>query len=186
MVPVAYQGAPEASAASCWVASSMHQTAPNCVQTGKKQAHGAQLTTVMFRNIPNDYSRAMLLELLDSRGFACKYDFAYIPMDFNRNSSLGYAFVNFVSQADAEMAKNQLNGFSDWAVQSQKICQVCWGEPLQGLEAHIERYRSSPVMHNSVPDEFKPIIFKNGVRVPFPAPTKRVRKPRANHKGDVA
>jgi RNA recognition motif-containing protein len=122
----------------------------------------------------------MLLELLDARGFACKYDFVYIPMDFNRNSSLGYAFVNFVTQADAEMAKNQLNGFSDWIVQSQKVCQVCWGEPLQGLEAHIERYRSSPVMHNSVPDEFKPIIFKNGVRVPFPAPTKRIRKPRAN------
>ena len=37
---------------------------------------------------------------------------------------------------------------------SQKVCEVCWGNPLQGLGAHIVRYRNSPVMHQSVPDEY--------------------------------
>jgi hypothetical protein len=153
---------------------------------GASRTGQQELTTLMLRNIPNDYTREMLLALLDSEGFATKYDFVYLPMDFNRKASLGYAFVNFVSQADAELAKSVLDGFTAWKVQSPKTCKACWVESHQGLEAHIERYRSSPVMHHTVPEEFKPIVFRNGVRVPFPAPTKRVRKPRADHNGDVA
>merc|ERR1712026_538534 len=26
------------------------------------------------------------------------------------------------------------------------MCEVSWGDPLQGLQAHIDRYRNSPVM----------------------------------------
>lgn len=137
-------------------------------------------TTLMLRNIPNDYTRAMLLELLECVGLAGKYDFVYLPIDFDRMASLGYGFVNFVSHADAELARLRLQGFNQWTIQSQKVCEVRWGEPLQGLEAHIERYRSSPVMHRDVPDEFKPIMLKDGVRVAFPAPTRRVRAPRSN------
>jgi RNA recognition motif-containing protein len=143
-------------------------------------AMSQELTTLMLRNIPNDYTRKMFLELLDSKGLAGRYNFVYLPIDFNRMSGLGYGFVNFVSQADAQMARASLQGFSQWMVQSSKVCQVAWGEPLQGLEAHIERYRSSPVMHREVPDECKPVIFQDGVRVPFPAPTRRVRVPRSS------
>merc|ERR1712113_384949 len=121
----------------------------------------------MLRNIPNDYTRAMLLELLDSQGLAGRYDFAYLPVDFHRGASLGYAFINLVPHEDAEKALFRLHGFRGWKVASQKVCEVCWGEPLQGLSAHVERYRSSPVMHADVPDAFKPVIFKDGVRVPF-------------------
>ena len=50
---------------------------------------------------------------------------------------------------------------------------------LRGLEAHVERYRNSPVMHRSVPDQYKPVIFKDGVRKPFPRATKKVKAPTA-------
>lgn len=42
------------------------------------------------------------------------------------------------------------------------------------------RYRDSPIMHGSVPDEFKPVIFEAGTgrRVDFPEPTKKLRAPR--------
>lgn len=135
-------------------------------------------TTLMLRNIPNDYSRNMMLDLLDSQGFAGSYDFVYLPFDFNRPACLGYAFVNCASPADAEKMKECFQGFKQWCVPSHKVCEVCWGEPLQGLEAHIERYRNSPVMHQSVPDEYKPVIFLDGICSPFPAPTKRIRCPR--------
>ena len=46
-------------------------------------------------------------------------------------------------------------------------------------QAHVERYRNSPVMHRSVPDEYEPVIFKNGVRKNFPRPTKKVKAPTA-------
>lgn len=145
----------------------------------QSQSAKSELTTLMMRNIPNDYTRTMLLDLLDSMGLAGNYDFVYLPMDFGKMAGLGYAFVNFVSHAVADAARHTLHGFNQWKIQSQKVCAVCWGQPLQGFEAHIERYRSSPVMHRDVPDDCKPIILQGGVRVPFPQPTKRVRHPHA-------
>lgn len=66
-------------------------------------------------------------------------------------------------------------------MESDKIAQVCWSDPLQGLKAHIERYRNSPMMHESVDAKFKPMMFSNGARVPFPAPTKKLKPPRMRH-----
>jgi len=136
-------------------------------------------TTIMLRNIPNDYTRDMLLELLDTQGFQCRYDFVYLPVDFRRWSGFGYAFVNFVTHADAERGRVHFHGFKQWKVRSVKVCDVCWGEPLQGLAAHIDRYRNSPLMHHMVPDHVRPALFMNGCRTEFPAPTKRIRHPRA-------
>jgi|EP00927_Polykrikos_kofoidii_P021033 hypothetical protein len=138
--------------------------------------HGP-LTTVMLRNLPNNYSSAMLLNLVDKEGFAGDYDFVYLPMDFDSHASLGYAFVNLTSTELAEKFWKAFEGFSDWAVPSQKVCSMSWSHPHQGVAAHTERYRNSPVMHEDVPDEFKPMMFKDGQRCPFPPPTKKLRPP---------
>jgi len=138
----------------------------------------SQRTTIMLRNLPNNYTREMVLEMLDSKGFKGKYNFVYLPIDFHRSASFGYAFVNMLTHEVAEEAKAVFHGFKDWKMQSQKTCEVAWGEPLQGLPAHIERYRDSPVMHPEIPDEFKPMVFIDGDRVEFPKPTKKIRKPR--------
>jgi len=143
-------------------------------------------TTVMLRNLPNDYKRDMLLNLLDSEGFVGRYNFVYLPMDFKRMAGLGYAFVNMETPEDAQEAWKHFVGFQNWTLQSQKICEVAWGEPLQGLDAHIERYRNSPVMHEDVPEEFKPVLFKQGQRSPFPEPTKRIRPPRMKYRTPAA
>lgn len=136
-----------------------------------------RLTTVMLCNVPNDYTRSMLLDLLDRHGFARRYDFAYLPVDFTRSAGLGYAFVNMTSAADAQAVRRSLEGFRKWSVPSSKICSVRWSDPCQGLEANLDRYKNSPVMHASVPDEFKPLLFREGVRVPFPEPTIKIKKP---------
>mmetsp|Transcript_19641 Transcript_19641/g.35730 ORF Transcript_19641/g.35730 Transcript_19641/m.35730 type:complete len:342 (-) Transcript_19641:46-1071(-) len=135
-------------------------------------------TTVMMRNLPNNYTRTMLLELLDTQGFWGGYNMVYLPMDFSSAAGFGYAFINFVTSEGAEHFRDHFQGFSEWSVPSEKICDVMWSGVHQGLEAHIERYRNSPVMHQSVPDEFKPALFVNGERVPFPSPSKPPRAPR--------
>jgi len=138
-------------------------------------------TTVMFRNVPNDYCRDALMEMLDHEGFAGQYNFIYLPVDFRSKSGFGYAFINLVNGAIAEEFKHKFNGFSGWAVPSHKVAEVTWSHPSQGLEVHVERYRNSPVMHEAVPDAFKPAMFENGNRILFPPPTKAIRMPRIRH-----
>lgn len=144
-------------------------------------AFDGKKTTVMLRNLPNNYSRAMVIEMLDQEGFKRGYDFLYLPMDFKTRACLGYAFVNLVSAIDVPRFWANFNGFSKWALPSQKVCGVTWSGPHQGLEAHVERYRNSPVMHDSVPENYKPAIFKDGVRAAFPPPTKTTRAPRTRN-----
>jgi len=143
----------------------------------------ATRTTLMLRNIPNNYSRDMLMDLLDREGFIGCYNFIYLPVDFHRLAGLGYAFVNFSKIEFAEQAKQHFQGFDRWAVSSHKVCDVTWGEPLQGLDAHLDRYRNSPVMHEDVPEQYKPVYLQNGARQPFPLPTKRIRPPRIKRGG---
>lgn len=135
-------------------------------------------TTVMLRNLPNNYSRAMLLELMDSQGFAGKYDFVYLPIDFSTQSNIGYAFVNLLSAATAGRFWEVFDGFSAWSIPSRKVCFLSWSDPCQGLEANVERYRNSPVMCGSVPEDYKPVVFLFGAQVDFPAPVKKLRPPR--------
>lgn len=135
-------------------------------------------TTVMLRNVPNSYNRDSLLELVDSFGFACRYDFAYLPIDFKSHSGLGYAFINFTSTADAQHLFDVFEGFSNWGVYTDKVCTVAWGSPSQGLTANIERYQNSPVLHHSIPDKWKPAVFNRGKRVAFPPPTKALKPPK--------
>jgi hypothetical protein len=139
---------------------------------------GSVETTVMMRNIPNNLKRCELLQLLDDEGFQGHYDFLYLPVDLKSKSGLGYAFVNLVSHESALAFTKHFDGYLSWAVQSEKVCKVAWSEGMQGLDTHVERYRNSPVMHEACSDELRPVLFNNGVRAPFPPPTKNIRPPR--------
>lgn len=135
-------------------------------------------TSVMMRNLPNGLTQKMLVELLCLEGFAGCFDFLYVPVDFRSSSGLGYAFVNLVSHEVALRFVEHFTGFTRWRVASSKICKVTWSDAVQGLQAHIERYRNSPVMHESVPEDHKPMLFVGVQQVQFPPPTKTVRAPR--------
>lgn len=141
-------------------------------------------TTVMLRNLPNNYNRAMVLAMLDSEGFEGKYDFLYLPIDFKSCACLGYAFINLVDPGDVLRFWRKFDGYSRWILPSKKVCHVSWSGPHQGLHEHVERYRNSPVMHQSVPDEYKPVVFRDGLRMVFPPPTKTPRAPRIRHMTD--
>eukprot|EP00927_Polykrikos_kofoidii_P023876 TRINITY_DN21838_c0_g1_i1.p1 TRINITY_DN21838_c0_g1~~TRINITY_DN21838_c0_g1_i1.p1 ORF type:complete len:463 (-),score=82.54 TRINITY_DN21838_c0_g1_i1:237-1625(-) len=164
------------AAGTTWERSSESQKSP----AHKSPVKGDDPTnsTVMLRNIPNRYTQAMLLNLLDEQGFAQAYDFVYLPMDFRNGVNLGYAFVNLVTHKDAGGLMDTFHGFSKWFFDSAKVCEVSWAHPHQGLSKHVDRYRNSPVMHPCMPDEYKPMMFKNGVQIPFPLPTKAIRAPK--------
>jgi len=139
-------------------------------------------TTVMMRNIPNDYSGEMLLALLDEHGFEGCYKLVYLPMDYHCKAGLGYAFIDLTTPEEAERFRQVFEGFCKWKVASAKKCSVGWST-LQGVQAHVDRYRNSPVMHDEVPTEFKPMLFENGRPVQLPPPTKSIRAPRVKKAG---
>lgn len=118
-----------------------------------------------------------MVSWLNHNGFAGSFDFVYVPHDFKSGSSLCYAFVNFV---DAELANDfleQFDGLADRPALGGKVTQATLATTVQGLAANVERHRNSPAMHDSVPDTFKPALFQNGVRMPFPEPTKTLKTP---------
>jgi hypothetical protein len=148
-----------------------------CPQLVPVASQSVDRTTLMLRNLPSSFGRADLMELLNSIGFEGRYDFLYLPVDFQSAACLGYAFVNMLESSAAEQLKEQLQGFCSWSSDSSKVLEVCWSDPTQGIEMLVERFRNSRVMHGMVPDEYKPVIFKNGVPVSFPKNTQRIRPP---------
>jgi len=145
-----------------------------CTDTGPLD----QATTLIVRKIPKSCTRSQLLALMDREGFSTLYDLVYLPIDFATRTGLGFAFVNFITAEKADQFMKHFHGFCDWNTSSKKSCEVTLSCELQGFDAHVDRYRSSPVMHESVPDEFKPVIFADGIRVTFPPPTKAIKQPR--------
>ncbi|XAR62619.1 hypothetical protein NMG60_11017450 [Bertholletia excelsa] len=103
-------------------------------------------TTIMIKNIPNQFRRGMLLKFLDEVCRAqnqkqeetdpvhVEYDFMYLPMDFKRKDNYGYAFVNFTTARAAQRIREVLQDYK-WGSfkdsvgfprQSKKICEITW------------------------------------------------------------
>jgi RNA recognition motif-containing protein len=148
-------------------------------QKKKAKSNKDTRTTLMIQNVPAQCTNTMMVEMLDSAGLSGKYDFVYAPTDFRTYTAFGYAFVNFTTNKNAVQAMDVLGGLICPTWSEQKVAfEVNWCEAHQGLKVHVNKYQNSPVMHPSVLEEYKPLIFKNGLRQPFPPPTKAIKEPR--------
>lgn len=131
-------------------------------------------TTVMMCGVPFSYTRDKLVDLFVSRGFSTQFDFIHMPINFSTTLGVGYVFVNFTSHEQARQFMLTFDGFDGWESFSKKACVTRWSDD-QGLEANVSRYRNSPIMGDSVPHAYKPALFRDGVQIPFPEPTKKLR-----------
>jgi len=144
---------------------------------------GADPTTLIVRNLSREISRASVLQCLDENGFGGCYDFIYCPLDYCTRKGFGYVMLNFMSSADAFRFQNKFHQFDgSWPEGTPArngVLEVVWsrGVDRQGLQANIDRYRNSPVMHSIVPDDFKPVLLSCGRRVHFPRPTEKLEAP---------
>lgn len=132
-------------------------------------------TTLIVKNLPEGCTHNELRRMLDEVGLGGMYNFIYIPFDFKKSAILRYGFVNFEQNEQAVKATAILDGFSGFVVDGEKGFEVEWGDAQQSFHSNIERYRNSPVMHGSVSDAYKPVIFERGERIAFPAPTQVVK-----------
>merc|ERR1711933_515852 len=113
----------------------LRDNSPNVVDENHHDNIMMPKTTVILRNIPAAYTRLMLVDLLDSEGFARQYDFVYLPINIKWNNAFGYAFINFLNQTLAELFLRHFTNFSRWAVPHNKNAEVDWSKGYQGLEA---------------------------------------------------
>jgi len=144
-------------------------------------------TTVMLRNIPNKYTRQMLIDVLNQQ-FAGMYDFLYLPIDFKNKCNVGYGFLNlrtpeicsqFAGYFHGVDVRKCLPGFN-----SRKVCEVTPAR-VQGLQDNVRRLQNSPVM-NQLKDhpEWLPVLFgADGGCESFPCPELLQTKPRAESDG---
>lgn len=133
-----------------------------------------EYTTVMLRNIPNKYTREMLVEQV-SIDFKGQFDFMYLPIDFRNRCNVGYSFINFRCQDYCKRFVENFDGVDAQVclpgLNSRKIVEVTPAR-VQGLEENVERLRKSPVMHQLKDHpEWMPILFdEHGQQAPFPLP----------------
>jgi hypothetical protein len=104
------------------------------------------VTTLMVRNIPNMYTRSMLIEELDSLGFEGDYDFIYLPIDKSTQWNVGYAFVNFKTAEAAKRCVTDVTGykFDRFEHGSRKVAQISVAH-IQGLQKNLEYYSKTAV-----------------------------------------
>ncbi|KAD4983237.1 hypothetical protein R6Q59_002909 [Mikania micrantha] len=122
-------------------------------------------TTVMIKNIPNKYSKKLLLNMLDNHCIQCNegddqplssYDFVYLPIDFVNKCNVGYGFVNLTSPEAAWRFYKAFN-HQNWEVfNSKKICEVSYAR-LQGIEALKEHFKNSKFPCET--EDYMPMVF---------------------------
>jgi len=120
-------------------------------------------STVVLRKLPKCLDRNKLQDVLETHFAGC-YNFLYLPMDFKTSEPIGHAIVNFVTAKVAASALLVLRGIVLEGFPT--IAEI--SNSHDGIESLIKRYRTSAVMEPDVPEQFRPLVFSCGRRVPFP------------------
>ncbi|KAL4563719.1 hypothetical protein LXL04_027764 [Taraxacum kok-saghyz] len=123
-------------------------------------------TTIMLRNIPNNYTRKLLVELLDKHckqenekdenGVRSAFDFVYLPVDFKHRLNAGYAFVNFTTPEAAWRFHKSIKGKRWDLFESKKIADVARAK-IQGKEALVNNFEKMQLRSPS--SEYLPVWF---------------------------
>lgn len=126
-----------------------HIVAEEILQTDK--------TTVMIQNIPNKYTKDLMLELIN-RKFKGKYDFFYLPIDMKFQCNVGYAFINFVDQKTLLHFFREFHSIKWPNFNSEKICHLSYAR-LQGRKQCEEHFADSVLMKYQ-DEKYRPYIVR--------------------------
>ncbi|KAL3515108.1 hypothetical protein ACH5RR_022010 [Cinchona calisaya] len=135
-------------------------------------------TTVMIKNIPNEFTRWMLVEFMDKHCMLenqktklqqgvesaelaqenplSAYDFVYLPIDFRTQKNKGYAFVNF-TQPQAVWKFFKACDSTKWDFKDSPKFKKIVCASIQGKEALVRHFEKTDFECES--DEFLPLFF---------------------------
>jgi len=114
-------------------------------------------TTLMVRNIPTEYTEeALLKEWPLDLGF----DFFYLPRNNKGKANLGYCFLNFTTEAQAEAFRVRWNKNRLAHYIAPKRLNISLAE-VQGLEENVRQLKEKPVGRMKA-RQCQPIIVRDG------------------------
>ena len=134
-------------------------------------------TTIMIKNIPNKFTREILLNIID-QNFRGTYDIFILPTDSNQFKNFGYCFINFTNSYYIPYFYYMFNG-NKWSfTNSKKICEITYSK-IQGKNKLLNHYPSKIVYenkevdivnnNNNLPREFIiPNVYKDNFLSLFP------------------
>ena len=118
-------------------------------------------TTIMIKNIPNKFTRDLLLNIID-QNFKGTYDIFILPTDSNNLKNYGYSFINFTSSYYIPYFYYLFNGKKWSSTNSLKICEITYSK-IQGRNNLLSHYSNKITFRN---DEAKK--YKNSVKYIIP------------------
>mmetsp|Transcript_21637 Transcript_21637/g.47860 ORF Transcript_21637/g.47860 Transcript_21637/m.47860 type:complete len:533 (+) Transcript_21637:110-1708(+) len=122
-----------------------------------------QSTTVMIRNIPNEYTQDELIqEVTGIIGSPDVFDFFYLPWDSQTNGNVGYAFVNFHDSPNAQKAVKVFSNYRFQQHDSKKVGKVLPAH-IQGLENNLRHLQDRAVVHGNHP--CSPVVMWRGRKI---------------------
>ncbi|KAG7675255.1 hypothetical protein Ndes2526B_g08123 [Nannochloris sp. 'desiccata'] len=129
-------------------------------------------TTVMIRNIPNKYTQDIMLTLLEEAKLNGAFDFFYLPIDFRNRCGLGYAFLNFLSHADAVKGYNYFHNRRWDEFNSKKVCEVTYAR-VQGKDNLVQHFKNAKFPSNDA--EYCPLVYRHSQNASGGKDSARVR-----------
>jgi hypothetical protein len=129
-------------------------------------------SSVMIRNIPNKYTQRLLLATLNVL-HSGEFDFLYLPIDFDNQCNLGYAFLNFVNYRSILDLMENMNGKRWPRFSSTKVCAITYAR-IQGKDSLISHFKRSHFQRprGCVEESERPLFRHSaaGELLPLPLP----------------
>ena len=108
----------------------------------------------MIKNIPNEVTQVNLLKKINMK-FQGTFNFFYLPIDFNKKTNAGYAFINFKNpETIIDFCKN----FEKTLFLFKKICYISYAR-IQGFKCISDHFKNSNIM-KQVDNQLKPLIIE--------------------------
>jgi hypothetical protein len=120
-------------------------------------------TTLMIRHIPNKYTLKTITEEINQK-FKNKYDVFYLPIDYNNNCNLGFAFINFINPLHIVDFYETFRGKKWKRFLSEKRCELAYAK-IQGKHNLMIHFEKGIVMNSQTSDK-RPLILD--INEPFP------------------
>eukprot|EP00440_Ansanella_granifera_P022727 gb/GFBE01024685.1/.p1 GENE.gb/GFBE01024685.1/~~gb/GFBE01024685.1/.p1 ORF type:complete len:508 (+),score=89.79 gb/GFBE01024685.1/:1-1524(+) len=115
-----------------------HHKLDSAEKAGKKDNSGGNSTSLIIRNLPEEYNQQSAMDLFDSYGYRDLYDcFLWFPAKRNATNTGSTVFINFRQSDQARRFRRQFH--------AKKLKDA--GQPLNVTKAHVQGFTDNYIRY---------------------------------------